>query len=185
MQVITYSPSLLQAAADCLSSQILRNGDRPQYIIAIRQGGAEVGKLMKTHFPEAEYEEITLTRSFGIQKSVVSPILRRLPVWFKDGLRMLEIRLMDLTKRTRVPERFGEVTLLIAPKAGETLLLIDDAIDTGATIQKAAEEILRAFPGIKIKVAVITVTTDHPLYEADYCLYHNRTLCRFPWSMDY
>lgn len=185
MKVITYTPSLLQAAADCLSSQILRNGDQPQHIVAIRQGGAEVGKLMKEHFPEAVYEEITLTRSFGIEKSILSPILRRFPVCLKDGLRMLEIRLMDLMKRTRVPERFGEVSLSIAPKMGETLLLVDDAIDTGATIQKAIDEIKKTFPGIIIKVAVITVTTDQPLCDADYCLYHNRTLCRFPWSMDY
>jgi hypothetical protein len=65
------------------------------------------------------------------------------------------------------------------------VLLIDDAIDTGATIQQARLQLLEQFPGITLRVAVITVTTPHPICDADFCLYHNRTLCRFPWSNDY
>lgn len=185
MQVITYTPSLLQSAAECLSSQILRKGDQPSFIVAIRHGGAEVGRLMKANFPMAKYEEITLTRSFGVQKSTLQPFLQRLPVKLKDWLRIFEIRMLDVLKTKRYPRRYGNIMLSIAPKAGEMILLIDDAIDTGATIQKAKEEILRAFPEVLIKVAVITVTTDHPICNADYALYHNQTLCRFPWSMDY
>ena len=185
MQVITLTPSLLQSAAECLSAQILRRGDAPQHIVAIRQGGAEVGQLMKTHFPETVYQEITLTRSFGVQKSLLSPILRCLPVWFKDVLRMLELRMMELFCCTKHPQRYGKIELSVLPKAGETVLLVDDAIDTGATLQKARTEILKLCPDVQIKVAVITVTTPHPMCEADYYLYHNRTLCRFPWSMDY
>ena len=36
-----------------------------------------------------------------------------------------------------------------------------------------------------LKIAVITVTTATPAVEPDYCKYHNRTLIRFPWSIDY
>lgn len=185
MQVITYTPSLLQSAAECLSSQILRKGDCPSYIVAIRQGGAEVGRLMKANFPMAEYEEITLTRSFGVHKITLQPVLQKLPVKIKDWLRILEIRVLDFLKSRKKPQRYGSIVLSIVPKAGEMILLIDDAIDTGATIQKAKDEILRAYPEVLIKVAVITVTTDHPICNADYTLYHNHTLCRFPWSMDY
>ncbi len=185
MQVITYTPQLLQDAADCLSTQIQRSGGRPSYLVAIQHGGAVLGQLMKAAFPEAEYQEIKLTRSFGINKSLVRPIIKALPMKLRDWLRMLEITLIDRDKKTRQPERYGEVNLSISPQAGDTILLIDDAIDTGATIAKARDAILQQHPDVKILVAVITVTTDHPLCDADYYLYHNQTLCRFPWSMDY
>lgn len=185
MQVITYTPQLLQAAAECLSTQILRSGVHPSYLVAIQHGGAVLGQLMKESFPEAEYHEIKLTRSFGINKSLLRPIIKALPMKVRDWLRMLEITLMDLDRKSNQPERYGSVDLSISPQAGDTILLIDDAIDTGATIVKARDAILQQYPDVKILVAVITVTTEHPLCDADYYLYHNQTLCRFPWSMDY
>jgi len=66
-----------------------------------------------------------------------------------------------------------------------SVLLVDDAIDTGATIHQARLQLLEQFPNIILRVAVITVTTPHPICDADFFLYHNRTLCRFPWSNDY
>ena len=185
MQVITYTPQLLQAAAECLSTQILRNGVHPSYLVAIQHGGAVLGQLMKDAFPEAGYHEIKLTRFFGINKSSLSPIIQALPMKLRDWLRMLEIAVMDMNKKNNHPERYGKVELSISPKAGDTILLIDDAIDTGATIVKARDAILQQYPGVKIVVAVITVTTEQPLCDADFYLYHNQTLCRFPWSMDY
>lgn len=40
------------------------------------------------------------------------------------------------------------------------------------------------YNNISIKIAVITVTTPHPIIDADFYLYHNRVLVRFPWSND-
>lgn len=185
MQVITYTPQLLQAAAECLSTQIQRSGVHPSYLVAIQHGGAVLGQMMKESFPEAEYHEIKLTRSFGINKSLLRPIIKALPMKVRDWLRMLEITLMDLDRKSNQPERYGSVKLSISPKEDDIILLIDDAIDTGATIVKARDAILQQYPDVKILVAVITVTTEHPLCDADYYLYHNQTLCRFPWSMDY
>ncbi len=185
MQVITYTPQLLQAAAECLSSQIQRSGIRPSYLVAIQHGGAVLGQLMKDAFPEAEYHEIKLTRSVGINKGFLRPIIKVLPMKLRDWLRMFEITLIDQKKKTCLPERYGSVELSVSPKAGDTILLIDDAIDTGATILKARDTIQQLYPDVKIAISVITVTTEHPLCDADYYLYHNQTLCRFPWSMDY
>ena len=64
------------------------------------------------------------------------------------------------------------------------VLLVDDAIDSGATLLLIKQYLLNEFPDIDVKIAVITVTTRHPLVMADYYRYNNRTLIRFPWSND-
>ena len=117
-----------------------------------------------------------------------------MPIWLCNYLRAVESRVNEWQSKGKEPERLGEIRLpddiasILNPSNSSTpplVLLIDDAIDTGATIQQARRQLLEQFPNITLRVAVITVTTPHPICDADFCLYHNRTLCRFPWSNDY
>jgi hypoxanthine phosphoribosyltransferase len=65
-----------------------------------------------------------------------------------------------------------------------SLLIVDDAVDTGATLSQVIDAVRRHAPsGSRVRSAVITVTTDWPLIRPDFTLF-NRQLCRFPWSMD-
>ena len=113
-------------------------------------------------------------------------------IWLCNVLRIVESRVNEWRSKGKEPVRIGEIRLPddVASRLKElgenaTVLLVDDAIDTGATIQQARLQLLKQFPDITIRVAVITVTIPHPICDADFCLYHNRTLCRFPWSNDY
>ena len=67
---------------------------------------------------------------------------------------------------------------------GRKILLTDDAIDSGATMMWVKNQFIEQYKDLEIKVAVITVTTPHPLVDADYALYRDRVLVRFPWSND-
>ena len=105
-----------------------------------------------------------------------------------NTLRIVESRVNEWRSKGKDPVRIGTIRLpqdITSTLSNSSILLIDDAIDTGATIQQARLQLLKQFPDITIRVAVITVTIPHPLCDADFCLYHNRTLCRFPWSNDY
>ena len=116
-------------------------------------------------------------------------MLQHLPLWLCDVLRILESRINEYRSHNKAPLRIGSVALpaevVNRLPAAPVLLLVDDAIDTGATIQQAREQLVRQLPNADVRVAVITVTTSRPMCDADFCLYHNRTLCRFPWSNDY
>lgn len=142
-------------------------------------------------------------------------LLYYMPIWLCNYLRAVESRVNEWQSKGKEPVRLGEIRLPddIAsilnpstpsnssnsltpsnlsnssnpsnPSTPPVVLLIDDAIDTGATIYQARSQLLEQFPNITLRVAVITVTTPHPICDADFCLYHNRTLCRFPWSNDY
>ena len=196
MQVITLTPSLLAKACSQLSHRVKAEGCCPSVLIGIQQGGAEVAKLMKEDFPDAAYCEVRLSRPDTPQKSQgwKHRLLYYMPIWLCNYLRAVESRVNEWQSKGKEPVRLGEIRLPddIAsilnssnPSNPPLVLLIDDAIDTGATIQQARRQLLEQFPNITLRVAVITVTTPHPICDADFCLYHNRTLCRFPWSNDY
>lgn len=169
-------------------------------LVGIQSGGAEVARLMREQFPEAVYCEVKLTRPGTKQKGegMMHRLLQRLPLWLCNLLRMAESRINEWRSKGKQPLRIGQIELseeaadrLSSVSQGSqnaprpVLLLVDDAIDTGATIDLARRQLERKYPNVDVRVAVITVTTAHPMREADYFLYHNRTLCRFPWSNDY
>lgn len=194
MTVVTLNPTLLAKACSQLSLRVKAESIDPSLIIGIREGGAEVARLMRNDFPEAAYCEVRLSRPSSQQKSqgLTQRLLRSMPVWLCNVLRIVESRVNEWRSKGKEPVRIGEIRLPddVASRLNElgekaTVLLVDDAIDTGATIQQARLRLLEQFPGITLRVAVITVTIPHPICDADFCLYHNRTLCRFPWSNDY
>ena len=65
------------------------------------------------------------------------------------------------------------------------ILVIDDAIDSGDTLSAIASTLRHRNPEATVCIAVMTETTADPCIRANYALYRNRTLIRFPWSNDY
>ncbi len=74
---------------------------------------------------------------------------------------------------------------ILQNKEVPNILMIDDAIDSGDTLYAITETLKRVNPKSAIRIAVMTETTAHPRICADYTLYRNKTLIRFPWSNDY
>lgn len=194
MPVVTLTPTLLAEACSQLSRRVKAGGFTPSLIIGIQHGGAEVARRMRNDFSEADYCEVRLSRPGTEQKSngLTHRMLRSMHIWLCNVLRIIESRVNEWRSKGKEPVRIGEIHLpddvtSRLKELGEkaTVLLVDDAIDTGATIRQARLQLLEQFPGITLRVAVITVTIPHPICDADFCLYHNRTLCRFPWSNDY
>ncbi|MBR5715345.1 MAG: phosphoribosyltransferase [Bacteroidales bacterium] len=206
MPVVTLTPTLLAKACSQLSQRVKAGGFAPLLIIGIQHGGAEVAKLMKEDFPDAAYCEVRLSRPDTPQKSRgwKHRLLHSMHIWLCNVLRIVESRVNEWRSKGKEPVRIGEIRLpediaaLLStpstpsnlsnssnPSPPSTVLLVDDAIDTGATIHQARQQLLEQFPDIILRVAVITVTTPLPICDADFSLYHNRTLCRFPWSNDY
>lgn len=187
MSVITLHPHLLAEAAHRLSLRIQAKGCEPTLIVGIQSGGAKVAQLMRADFPDVAYSEVRISRPSTQQKEhgLTHRLLQHMPLWLCDMLRVVESRIGEWCSRGSVPQRVGTVDLRQQLPAGSVILLVDDAIDTGATIHSLCQQLSAQWPQAIIRVAVITVTTSHPVCDADFCLYHNRTLCRFPWSNDY
>lgn len=102
---------------------------------------------------------------------------------------MLEVTLFEKMKsNTYNPNKESKVTLTKELqdkiKNAKSILIVDDSIDTGATVLAIQNVIKSLNPHIIIKVAVLTVTHKKPYIEPEYTNY-TRTLLRCPWAEDY
>lgn len=186
MRVITLHPKAFDDHCRRLA-QAVQAGHPAGYddAIAIRRGGAWVAEAMGRHVPQGylgRVHDVSLHRRFTAAKykPPTASMLRSLPRWLANVLRMCESAMGTVKSRclgTKVPD-FAFDT----PVTGRSVLIIDDSIDSGATVRA----ILNALPPeADVDVAVITVTRRHTLVHPRYTLYDDGVLVRFPWSTDF
>ena len=195
MKVMTLSQQVLNNEALSLYKKIQADAFTPDIILGIATGGIYISQPIKEYF-EANtwhgfYAEIKLSRHTTKmkKKTNIKSILQKLPYPLLNLLRMFEVTLFENTKSKQYnPNKESRVDLAQnlqeKIKNATSLLLIDDAIDTGSTVLALKNVITSLNPDIHIKVAVLTVTHKHPFIEPDYTNYR-RTLLRCPWAEDY
>lgn len=176
-----HAPDLI--AHSQMLEEIVSRDYVPDLIIGIENGGARVAESM---FEGITHKSVRCRRPSSESKDRATrtmELIRSLPEWLRNFLRMTEAALLSLKRTNRlVPPVELPADLL---KGAKKILVVDDAVDSGTTLL-AVLTALRYQPGEReIKSAVLTVTTNNPVETADYSIYNNRTLLRFPWSKDY
>lgn len=182
-RVVSFDEKCLADACRRLGGMVADSGYAPDVIVGIRSGGEYVAAGMITMFPKARLGGIDLKRPWTRSKDRFKKILRFLPSGVLDRLRILESCLIAL-KAPRVNDVVMVPQELLGMGAVK-ILVVDDAVDSGVTLASVIKAFANANPGATIRSAVITVTTVSPMVTPDYSLYNNRTLIRFPWSMDW
>ncbi len=194
MRVKTLNESMLTDESIALA-QVVEDDFTPDTIIAIKTGGVFVAQPLFSYLKEKNttlvYTEISLSReSTKVKKAFnVSTVLKRLPYFILDILRKLEVSYFEYSKdKTYNSAKESKVsldeTLLKTLSHSKKLLLVDDAIDTGATLLAIKNVLEKKNNEVEIKTAVLTSTHKHSYIEADYKLY-SRVLLRCPWAEDY
>ncbi len=183
MKVVTLDPAGFTAACRRLAETVRADGYAPRLIVGIRNGGGYVAEEMAPLFPDSMLAFVELRRPSSARKGRgLGRLLSRLPRRVLDLLRMAEARLLALRPRPSCP-RIEILSELRRQLPGQ-VLVVDDAVDSGITMQAVVEALRRARPDVEVRAAVITVTTGRPSVSPDYTLYNNHTLIRFPWSID-
>lgn len=182
MKVITLDKTDFSASCRRLADEVISCGFTPELIVGIRTGGEYVAREVMAAFPSARLAVVELQRPSTRSKSQFRSLLRRLPRPVLDIMRMAEAQLLALKPKGCVPD-------IALPQGlvgdGERkILVVDDAVDSGVTLSVIVKALRKAHPGADVHTAVITVATLRPLIRPYHCLYNNRTLIRFPWSMD-
>lgn len=197
MQVLTLDEGAFEAHAAMLAAEVARRLPPGGYgaVVGVRRGGSIVCDAFLRHFPAGAVgfrTDVALQRPSTKRKTAgVGRLLRLLPRPLLDLMRMAEAKLLERRHRDGVPLPPVPVPLseglrcLLEEEHVPEVLVIDDAIDSGDTLFSVINSLKEVNPAARVRVAVVTVTTDHPRVEADFSIYHNKTLVRFPWSSDY
>ena len=165
----------------------------PDVIIGVLNGGGYVGRQIVQVSPkETTYVEVKIQRDGTTkkEKGLIHRTLQSLPYGVLNILRILESIVLEYKSKKNNTKRKGTIKLpdnvvsFLSDGENKKVLLVDDAIDSGATLLLIKQYLMSKFENIDVKIAVITITTKQPLVVADYYRYHNRTLIRFPWSND-
>lgn len=195
MKVLTLSQEDLHAHTHALTQQIMQKEMKINLLIGIATGGVFISRplheILKKNGWNGQYAEIKLSRpSTNLKKKwKFKSLLTKLPYAILDILRILEVSLFESLKSknydsTKESTISLPTSLINSIKKADSLLLIDDAIDTGTTILAIKHVIKDLNPNIDIKIGVLTVTHKAPYIQPDYTLYRG-VLLRCPWAEDY
>lgn len=160
---------------------------QPDVVIGVLNGGGFVleeykkNALAKTKFTTVKLQRDSTT---GIKrKSLLQKFLKASPSTLLDGLRRMEHR-RNLNRKLKEIQSDLEIEIKSSPETVDTILILDDALDSGVTMQSVVQSLQKQFPNSKIKTAVISWTNTKSFITPDYYIFKN-TLVRFPWSLDY
>jgi len=192
MKVVNLLGRDFQLACGRLASKVLEEF-RPDIVIGVLTGGGAVGREALPTFEscrECRYCEVRLQRGGTRTKEAlkINTILRPLPEWLLNFMRILEAEFLELKAKFVRPDRSGRLALdddirLLLQARGRRVLIMDDTIDTGWTLKTVRDYLETNFPGNEVRIAVITTAHRHSVVKADFQLY-TRTLVRFPWAYD-
>lgn len=194
MNVITLSNIEFEEACIRLSDKVSDVGDLA-LLIGVRNGGARVAQIVFENLAcenkNLKYYEVGASRYATESKNSnsVKFLFNCLPYFLLDLFRVFERYIVSFRMFfVSAPSRslyLDDELLDLLTNLGETkLLVIDDAIDSGATLKVLLDKLHSINPKLECKVAVLVVTQNNPLVFPDVCLYQN-VLLRFPWSSDY
>lgn len=178
-KVLTLDLPRFAEACNRLERLVTDSEFKPEIAIYIPSKGAKMKQFMFVQIDGAEVEIIRPSKN-GMLKCV-SRILKHMPAKLVDRIRVAEAHFLVKRRshmhsvRLSLPEISSDVNRVI---------VIDDAVDSGATLHKVMSELQEAYPAVTFKSAVLTVTSTHPIYRPDFTLYDNQTLIRTPWSID-
>lgn len=160
---------------------------QPDVVVGILNGGGFVlDEYKKNALGKTEFTTVKLQRDStkGIKrKSLLQKCLKVLPNILLDGLRRLEHH-RSLNRKLNKIQSDIEIKINLNPEKVNTILILDDALDSGVTIKSVVQYLQKQYLNSEIKTAVISWTNSESIITPDYYIFKN-TLVRFPWSLDY
>ncbi len=185
MRVMTLDDRRFRETCMLLEQKVLKSGFRPDIVIGIARGGVYVADCFSN---DNVWSVVCQRGGTSAKKGVVSSVLKRLPAWMNSFLRCVESLSLELHDRFRNPEIKKPVVdsslITVLKEGGLNVLVVDDAVDSGATLRNVTYALRDISANNVIRTAALTVTRKSPIVMPDYYLYHDRTLMRFPWSED-
>lgn len=174
--VIVRIAQLPELAAE-LERHVRAAGFAPEVIIYLETGARLIAHELGTRFGLPLFGIAVRRGGYGLKRKL-APVAARLPVWLRDCARRIE--------QFSGIHRYTSRTTSVPPGlmiAGRRVLLVDDAADTGRTLETARKILMSA--GVSyddLRTAVLAATTPRGRAVSDFYLFD--CVCRMPWSSD-
>lgn len=176
-----------------LESEIIDSKINFDLIIAIPSGGQEVVELMANLVAKLPVRFMVKQRPSTKYKKKLNlkVILPFLPKFFNNFLRVVESKLLEI-KFNRNRLNGGTLTEEVIPvdsnlikdiQSSHSILIVDDAIDSGQTMASVVCTIRNINQDIQVTTSAINSTFKTPLVKADFLIYE-QVLVRYPWAND-
>lgn len=165
---------------------------KPDLIVVVPRAGVFIWEELKSlpDFADVAVVHIKAQRLLTKHKSNsrVKHLFARLPRRINDFLRYFESSARELLFSLRGPRASRSLvydeSVVDSIVNSNRIVIIDDAIDSGESINSIFEFIKSINTLAKVHIAVITTTFSDPIVRADISLY-DRQIIRFPWAVDY
>lgn len=152
----------------------------PDLVVFVATGAFSLGQALARLY-NVPVCEIKAARSGNSIKSMLTPLLKLLPKGLKLWLRKKEQNSGFHSNNSAREVQFNPPVL---EREIKSILLVDDAVDTGYTILACKNELKKRYPQASVEVAALTVfDMSKQLVQVEYCLYENVILMG-PWSND-
>lgn len=188
MEVITLNR---QSFSNTCAELAFKIDIQPDLVIGILNGGGYVvNEIKQNNYKKAHFQLIKFKRKMRFIDYFVSPfLLRLLPYKILNRLRIYKaINAKKTIHKLNLKElSYYKLDFKFDVSFGngiKSILIIDDAIDTGRVMFVVKNNLKTLFPSAIIKTAVISWTLQNSIEKPDYYIFKN-VLVRFPWSKDY
>lgn len=156
---------------------------QPDLIIYIARGGYLIGKQMREVF-QVPMIGVSTVRNGNGMKEKIGPLVAILPNCIRNLLISIELKSNKHAKNTERKVRFLKGVEDVKDKNIRKILVAEDSVDTGNSLQQAIKTIRTVFPDAEIKVASLNVwDKSKSIAHVDYALYEN-TIIKSPMSKD-
>ena len=156
---------------------------QPDLIVYVAKAGYLIGREMKDVF-NVPLVGISATREGNALKEVVGPIISRMPNFVRNILISLELKSDTHSKNAERKIQYHEGLEKIKSSNIQSILVVDDSVDTGHSMKQVVDAIQNEFKNAEIKIAGLNVwDKSKNIIHTDFALYEN-TVIKAPMSKD-
>lgn len=187
MKVITLNKESFKQKCSELIEKVDFN---PDIVIGVQNGGTFVLNEFKVSkkFNQVDFEVVKIQRKDNFKNNFFAKLfLKYIPLSIADRLRVYEHNKVMEGLRNLSQDQLSSLEInsnIDSSKAPKSILLVDDAIDTGSTMFIVKNNLTRIFGNCHIKTAVISWTIPDSIVKPDFYIFRE-VLVRYPWSKDF
>lgn len=184
MELLEFSLESFRDESYKLARLVEASGYRPDCVAYLAKGAWQIGEVCAGYFGVPMFE-LTAHRSGESVKGNTRSVLQVLPKCIRKQLRTFELNRRfasadgsNQLKTMRLTDKFE------VPVNAQSILIVDDAADTGSSLVVARELVAELLPEATIKTAVISsFDPARSIGSVDFSLHENVLLCS-PMSKD-